>query len=86
MAGPEDLARLRDLAVQEELIAWINGTMGEPGGDFAEGLYAGIRAAIRRLPDAIDAAMPGSLPVPFSEGCGCGPGEVCAPPSAPTTD
>ncbi len=82
MASSEDLAELRSLAFQEQLIAWLKARQGEPGGDFAQGLYAGIHLAIRQLPQAIDDLLPGTLPVPYSEGCGCGPSEVCAPPVA----
>lgn len=83
MSEPSDLARLRQLDFQEQLIAWLQEAQGPQSGSFGEGVHNGIHAAIRQLPRALDALLPGTLPVPYSAGCGCGPGEVCPPPGEP---
>lgn len=75
----QQLARLRDPAFLEALVAQISVEHAASGGDFGQGLKAGLRAAIFALPGALDALSPGLLPEPYSEGCGCSPGQVCPP-------
>ena len=74
-----DLARFRDPVFLEALTHHIKAQHAQTGGAFGEGVSAGLRAAIFALPEALDALVPGLLPEPYSEGCGCNPGEVCAP-------
>lgn len=73
------LARLRDPAFLEQLTAHIAQDYQGVGGDFGQGFRAGLRAATFALAGALDTLSPGLLPEPYSEGCGCAPGEFCEP-------
>ncbi len=72
------LAQLRDPAFLARLTDHLKAQHGPFSGDFGEGVQAGIRAAIGALPEALDALVPGLLPEPYTEGCGCAPGELCS--------
>ena len=77
------LARLRDPAFLEALTAHISERYAGVGGDFGDGFRSGLRTATFALAGALDALSPGLLPEPYSEGCGCAPGEFCAPQPPP---